>query len=186
MNYHQLTEANREILQPGLIKCYKEVFAAHPWNEDWWTDELVLEVIERYAGNNAVIILALLDKDVVGFAWGAVWHNKDLSNEVKININLPEENTLLYVKDIGVKMSCRGQGLAKKLLSLLLQELNKKNETASFVLARTLAVPFPSVVYRWFPKIGFKVQVEYPIDSEGRGQVILSAPLKGLDFRSEN
>jgi ribosomal protein S18 acetylase RimI-like enzyme len=176
MQYITFDPRNTEQLSE-LISCYKTVFAAPPWNEAWWTDALVLEVIEKYVGEHAHILLAVMDEKVIGFSWGATWTAGELSNELGLQLNVSPETRVAYLKDIGVAAHFRKQGVAQGLLCHTLTKLSESLEPSSLILARTLARPEPSVVYTWFPHLGFQVVAEYPNESERSGQVILGEEL---------
>lgn len=156
-----------------LISCYKQVFAAPPWNEDWWTDALVYEVLEKYAGPQARMILAVSACNVIGFAWGSVETAKDLSNELELELPHFVSDKVGYIKDIGVCAEFREQGIATALLGQLMSILRESCAPSDWVLARTLAKPEPSVVFRWFPLVGFKEVTYYSDYSARSGQVIL-------------
>jgi len=179
MYYTQYTTQNRHTWEQNLINCYKAVFTAAPWNEDWWTDDLVKEVLDRYAGENARIILAIEDDQVVGFSWGAVWTTAELNDELGLSLPITKTNTLGYIKDIGVTAAYRQQGIAQTLLRELLCVLQQSCTQDEWFYARTLAFHEPSIVYSWFPKLGFTHIAQYPQDSPRAGQVIL-----GCQFRS--
>ena len=182
MEYVEYTHINKTVWETKLIQCYKQVFAAPPWNEDWWTDELVREVLERYAGPNAKIILAVVEDEVVGFAWGALWRSADLAAELDLSLPYESELMLGYIKDVGVIEAFRQSGVAKTLLNKLLLSLQSECSSKSYVLARTLAHPKPSVIYKWFPRLGFVVVAEYAKEHERFGQVVLSCPTSHVSF----
>lgn len=166
-------------LTPVLISCYQRVFAAPPWNEEWWTEELVMDVLHRYGGGNASIFLAISDTDqVLGFSWGAVWEVDELSEELQLSLPTHVTRKVAYLKDVGVVDVCRQRGIAKALLKSLIAELNGRVEADTYLLARTLAQPQPSVVFSWFPKIGFETIAQYPPED---GRVILARQIAGVD-----
>lgn len=182
MEYVTYTTDNQNHWIRSLIDCYKTVFKAPPWNEDWWTDALVQDVLDRYTGPNARIILAIKDKVVIGFAWGAVWTTKELHNELDLPLPPTEGKTVGYVKDIGVIEPYRKKGVAQSLLKELLTTLRQSCDSNDWIYARTLAHPEPSVVYQWFPNLGFGVVASYPEESSRNGQVILGCNLHSLTF----
>lgn len=180
MEYVTYMSDNQDQWKQGLIDCYKAVFAAPPWNEDWWTDELVQEVLDQYAGPNARIILATHEESVIGFAWGAVWTASQLV--IELGLPLPETSSrnVGYIKDIGVSESFRQKGIAEALLKELIKTISQSCVSNDWIYARTLAVPDPSIVYQWFPSLGFKVVSKYPKEGSRNGQVILGCDLHSL------
>ena len=101
MKYVTYKPDNQNQWKQGLIDCYKTVFMAPPWNEDWWTDVLVQEVLDQYAGPNARIILAIDKDSVIGFAWGAVWTASQLNTELGLALPKTNSEKVGYIKDIG-------------------------------------------------------------------------------------
>lgn len=182
MNLVYYDETAKTQWQGQLITCYKEVFAAAPWNEDWWTDQLVCEVLDRYAGPNARIIVAIEDAVVVGFSWGAVWSSQELSLELELDLPTNPTEIVGYIKDIGIKLEYRNRNIATTLLRELYQKLKTDCAENSVIYARTLSRPEPSVVYHWFPRHGFEVVAEYSSESERDGQVILASPMSSFSF----
>lgn len=166
----------------GLIQCYQQVFAAPPWNEDWWTEALVREVLNTYAGPHARIILAVSVGRVIGFAWGSVGTAKALGDELGLVLPSHISERVGYIKDIGVHANFRQLGVAKTLLSKLVSLLRESCSSDDWLLARTLAEPVPSVVFTWFPHVGFKEVVYYPSDSGRSGQVILGNTFKAVSL----
>ena len=182
MHYITYDDRNCDRWKQSLVECYKKVFAAAPWNEDWWTDQKVLEVLERYGDENARIILAVSDDNVVGFSWGAVWTGKELIDELGLELPLEGGLSVAYIKDIGVTENYRQQGVAKSLLEKLVATFRKSCDDSDLICARTLGPPEPSVVYGWFPKLGMHQIAEYGVTSERSGQVILGCILKQMQL----
>ncbi len=180
MEYVTYRSDNQDQWRQGLIDCYKAVFAAPPWNEDWWTDVLVQEVLDQYAGPNARIILAIHEGSVIGFAWGAVWTASQLATELGLHLPEMDSNNVGYVKDIGVSESFRQKGIAGALLKELIKTISQSCISNDWIYARTLASPVPSIVYKWFPSLGFGVVSRYGEESSRNGQVILGCSLHSL------
>lgn len=180
MEYVTYKSDNQDQWRQGLIDCYKSVFAAPPWNEDWWTDALVQDVLDLYAGPNARIILATCEGSVIGFAWGAVWTTSQLATELGLALPETSSNNVGYIKDIGVSESFRQKGIAEALLKELIKTISQSCVSNDWIYARTLALPAPSIVYQWFPNLGFDVVSRYPEDSSRNGQVILGCSLHTL------
>ena len=176
--FHAILQSRTE----DLIKCYQEVFAAPPWNEDWWTEELVRAVLDKYAGPEARIILAISANKVIGFAWGSVGTAKALGDELELSLPSHVSKQVGYIKDIGVHANFRKQGVATALLGQLMSLLRKSCVSTDWVLARTLAEPVPSVVFSWFPLVGFKKVAYYPNDSGNKGQVILGNAFQAVSL----
>ena len=182
MKYVEYTNEDKSMWQQRLIDCYKQVFAAPPWNEEWWTNELVQEVLDQYAGPNAKIILSVEKDQVTGFAWGACWKSCELSQELNLELPFLPQQEVAYIKDVGVVENCRKAGIARALLRELTTTISAHCDSQSMLLARTLASPEPSVVYHWFPKVGFSTIARYSDQSERVGQVILGAPISDVSF----
>jgi len=182
MYYVDYTNENQAQWKVALVDCYKAVFAAPPWNEDWWTDDLVEDVLNRYSGPHARIVLAVQEDTVVGFVWGSIVLVSDLSAELGLLLPLPASEKVGYIKDVGVTESYRQQGVAKLLLKELLSSMTQGANHPSLVLARTLATPEPSVLYRWFPKIGFEILVSYPDESDHAGEVVFGGHVGHVTF----
>lgn len=182
MEYVTYNSDNQDQWRQGLIDCYKAVFAAPPWNEDWWTDDLVQTVLDQYAGPKARIILATSEGSVIGFAWGAVWTASQLSTELGLALPETSSNNVGYIKDIGVSEVFHQQGIAKALLKELIEVISQSCVSNDWIFARTLALPSPSIVYQWFPSLGFSVVSRYPEESSRNGQVILGCNLHTLNL----
>jgi len=153
-----------ELVQ-SLVDCYREVFRAPPWNEDWWTDSLVMDELEQYDNRWSASVVALDDSGrVVGFHWGAAYEASELQNE--LGLNVPSlSGTVLYQKDLGVLEEFRRHGLAKSMINPLLNELHGIADKADYVVARTMGLPEPSVVFDWFQnEFDYSVLAEYPGD----------------------
>ena len=134
-----------QLLTDSLISCYQQVFAAPPWNESWWTEELVRAVLEKYAGPQARMLLVISAGKVIGFAWGSVGTAEALGNELELPLPLCISKQVGYIKDIAVCAEFRNQGIAKALLGQLMKALRQSCAPEDWVLARTLAEPEPSV-----------------------------------------
>lgn len=182
MKYVEYTRQNQRKWEQSLIDCYKQIFAAPPWNEHWWTDDLVHEVLSHYAGPNASIVLALDGVHVIGFACGAFLCSGDLSRELELALPYPTNQVVGYLKDIGVAEPYRHHGVARSLAHELTNKISQHCDCHSLILARTLATPEPSVLYHWFPKIGFSTIAHYPEGSERVGQVILGSRFSDVSF----
>ncbi len=169
-----ITQKNGRVgkYEDALIDCYMQVFAAPPWNEDWWTPTLVREVLTQYSGPNVTYVFAVHDEEVVGFVWGAYMHTHELIKDLCLNLPYSSNQLVGYLKDVGVRSGYRQIGLAKRMLQELIESL-KCDVSAGPFLARTLALPEPSVVYQWFPALGFTVVAHYTQEHERYGQVIL-------------
>jgi ribosomal protein S18 acetylase RimI-like enzyme len=87
-----------------------------------------------------------------------------------------------YIKDIGVCAEFREQGIATALLGQLMSVLRQSCAPDDWVLARTLATPEPSVVFKWLPPVGFKEVTYYPGDSDRSGQVILGNTFEAVSL----
>lgn len=166
----------------SLIQCYQQVFAAPPWNEGWWTEALVRTVLDTYAGPHARIILAISAGRVVGFAWGSVGTAKALGDELELVLPPYISERVGYIKDIGVHADFREQGVAKTLLGKLVGLLRESCSPDDWVLARTLAEPVPSVVFTWFPHLGFQEVMHYSCASSRNGQVILGSTFQAVSL----
>lgn len=169
-----LDKSNRAMYEQGLIECYSEVFRAPPWNEDWWTPSLVKEVLTKYSGDSVTLVLALEDTKVIGFCFGGFVTSKTLASELEFPLPYPHHQLVGYIKDVGVDINHRERGIAQKMLQTLAASLQQRVGKGP-LLARTLGPPNPSVVYLWFPKLGFKTIAEYPKGTLRSGQVILAA-----------
>ncbi len=177
MYYITLNKNNYSVWKQKLITCYKEVFAAPPWNENWWTDELVAEIVDDYIGNNAKIVLAIDADQVIGFSWGSILTGAELSLEVELPIPIDNQVIVGYIKDIGVTQKFRKHGIGNSLFKELINTFRESPEKPTQVFARTLVKPKPSVVYLWFPELGFTQKCQYSKNSERAGQVILGCEL---------
>ncbi len=163
--------ANPELIKT-LTSCYQEVFRAPPWNEDWWTDQLVMDELKHHDNHWSVSLVTVNDHgEVVGFCWGSVCQSDDLMRELGLSCS-SISSTVLYLKDIGVLDKYRCRGLAKKMFKPLITQLANKSGAADLIAARTMGKPNPSVLFDWFQRdYGFEIGARYPA---GDNRVVLT------------
>lgn len=153
----------------------------HPLVDFWPTEKVANDIITL--PEEASIYVAINDDDVVGFCWGYPISIQELENDLGITFssdiydNFGTIERVAYQDDIGVKISYRGNGIAKEMFSARLSDfLDQRLEVA---IVRTRALPEPSVTYGWFVhKLGYRILKEYP---EGDGRVILATSLNNLN-----
>jgi len=99
-------------LKNGLLSLYTEIFAEPPHYEKF-TDESVISLFEYYHRTGRVF-LAKKEREIVGFATSVPLSDKpDIINLAKCFIE--NVHNYWYIAEIGVKKSCRRQGIAKHL-----------------------------------------------------------------------
>ena len=139
----------------SFCTCYQEVFAAAPWNEiGQWPPAVVKKLLQEYLSQpGSVVLLAVLDEKVVGFCMGRSTDSQNLSTE--LDLELPEsliDTQIHYLKDLGVLPAQQLRGLASRML----KELQATAEKGSWLLARTMGPPEPTILYYWFLKAGYQ------------------------------
>lgn len=101
-----------------LIELCKEVWKEPPWNEHFWTNEMVKE----YAlARGETILLAIIKKEVVGFTWGY-----GIPKEKFPFLKSFFDYRLFYIDGLAVKKDYRRIGIDSFLLKRLLEKALKE------------------------------------------------------------
>ncbi|MEM5778674.1 MAG: GNAT family N-acetyltransferase [Candidatus Aenigmatarchaeota archaeon] len=123
---------------------YKEIWKEPPWNENFWTDEMVNKDIE-YALKQKDFIgkLAVNSDNVIGFIWG---------------YSLPEDKfqflklkDSIYIDELAVEKSFRRGGIGTKLTNMLIKDAKKLGYKTV-----TLRTDVNGIAYSFYFNLGFE------------------------------
>jgi ribosomal protein S18 acetylase RimI-like enzyme len=133
-----------EKFRKSLVKLYKDVWKEPPWNEFFWTDEMVDEDI-NYALKQKDFIgkLAVNSGNVKGFTW---------------EYSLPKEkfqfldlNEAVYIDELAVRKDFRKMGIGTRLTDMLINDARKLGyETV------TLRTDINGDAYKFYLDLGFR------------------------------
>jgi len=149
---------------------------------DFWPKEKVeSDIREEIGSSDDFCVIALDNQGVVGFCWGYLIPPEKLEKKTElpglastINENFGDLALVSYQDEIGVLTQYRCQNIGNVLHSKLLDFFRRRG--LKVTITRTKSNP-PSVAYRWYQRIGYKVIDEYH-DTDGR--VILASTLEEL------
>jgi ribosomal protein S18 acetylase RimI-like enzyme len=132
----------------SLVKLYIEIWKEPPWNEFFWTPELVNEDINfGLSQKDFVGILAINpNEEVIGFTWGY----KLPLEKFPFLKNVVEEKTF-YIDELGVRADYRKRKIGTLLTNKLTEEVVKLGyETL------VLRTDVNSGAYIFYKKLGFE------------------------------
>lgn len=115
-----------------LERCaslYCEIWKEPPWNEDFWTTEIVMQDLrEELALQQSKALLALSSDPeqndaVIGFTWGYRVTQEDMqriSGTLEMD-QFFQDAPVFYIDELGVDSKCRVNGVGRELTEDLLQ-----------------------------------------------------------------
>jgi ribosomal protein S18 acetylase RimI-like enzyme len=139
----------QEKYRKSLIELYKEIWKEPPWNEFFWTDEMVNEDIDFAIRQKDFIgkLAVLLNKyEVVGFTWGY-----ELPIEKFPFLRVVTGGKTFYVDELAVRSGFRRRGIGSTLSKMLMKEAEKLGYDT--VVLRT---DVNAVAYVFYKKLGFE------------------------------
>lgn len=144
-----------EKFRKSLVKLYKEVWKEPPWNEFFWTDEMVNEDV-NYALKQKDFIgkLALSSNNVKGFTWGYFLP--------KENFQFLDLKEAVYIDELAVRKDFRKMGIGTRLTDMLISDAKKLGyETV------TLRTDISGGAYKFYLDLGFNdIKIRDPKYSE--------------------
>ncbi|MFA6421860.1 MAG: GNAT family N-acetyltransferase [Candidatus Buchananbacteria bacterium] len=113
----------------GCASLYCEIWREPPWNEDFWTTEIVLqELKEELARGQSRGFLALptdpkSNDAIIGFTWGYRVSMEDMQNISGTSQmdRFFENGEVFYIDELGVDSNCRLKGAGRELSECLLE-----------------------------------------------------------------
>ncbi len=118
----------------SAAELYCRIWKEEPWNEDWTVDRATKKLLNILSHDDSLLILGISDNKVRGFVSGKSISLKNLDKRTKKSLkDVIDSNDIYSIAEIGVDSSCRGQGLGKKLLGGLIDQVITKNKDAKFV-----------------------------------------------------
>ena len=109
--------------------------------------------------------IAFDGENVVGFCWGYGVALSDLAEKLALPgveekiASLGADFPMAYLSDISVNAEYRGSGIAKKLITLFVEQ--QKNSGVQSFITRTKGGSEPSVTNKWFDRLGFELFMSY-------------------------
>ncbi len=167
-------EDEKELEAMNFTHCSRPLVDFWPCAEvrNEWLEEITPE---------ASSWIALDGCEPIGFCYGYPIRISDLEKKLGVVF---EENletlfdgnvngSVAYQDEMGVHENYRGCGIAKQMY--LMRLIDFLNNGFSIGVMRTRETPEPSVTYKWFMRIGYKIIARYP-GTDGR--VILAHDLR--------
>ena len=141
-----------QILSAAELYC--RIWKEEPWKEDWTIDRATEKLVNILKHNNSLLMFGVLENKVCGFAGGKSISQKDLDERTKKSLaDIITSDDIYSIAEIGVDSSYRGQGLGKKLLGELIDQVIAKNKDAKFVLHTDIKAESAKRLYE---SLGFK------------------------------
>lgn len=161
----------------GYMHCDKDLI-------DYWSRAEVLADIYSEIKRDRSYCWLVMDGDrVVGFCWGYQTDLPTFDHKMGIGVDFsllgiddPGTALLALQDEVGVLVPYRGRKFAKELVYRRNQDFRQIG--LEYGLVRTRETPQPSVTYKWYKKVGYKILARYP---EGDGRVIMGIKLSDLE-----
>ena len=148
-------------IRKSLIDLYKEIWKEPPWDENFWTDELVNEDIKFALSQKDFSGKAALQTDgglyVVGFTWGYQLPK----GQFPFLIPFFDEEETFYIDELGVAKPFRGRGTGSKISQLLEEDVDKFGYPSMTLRTDVGGVAYPFYMNRDYVDIGVR-DPKYP------------------------
>ena len=137
----------------------------HPLEDYWETGGLLKMFAENSVKDGFSSAIAFDGENVVGFCWGYGVALSDLAEKLALPgveekiASLGADFPMAYLSDIAVNAEYRGSGIAKKLITLFVEQ--QKNSGVQSFITRTKGGSEPSVTNKWFDRLGFELFMSY-------------------------
>ena len=123
-----------------LAELYCSIWMEHPWNEDFWTVEgVVNDILTEMKRPCAEAYLAFANSvKIVGFTWGFEVSENDLQKIAgtdALNFLFAEQRKVFYVDELGVASDFRKHGVGEKLSMALIK--TAENHGIARIILRT-------------------------------------------------
>lgn len=105
------------------VKLYCEIWKEPPWHEEWDEKRVFKDIEKELNEPFAKMILALVNKQVIGFTWGyLIEKNKlrQISGAEDLDFVFNKNSKVYYIDELGVNILYRGKGIGKDLTDNLL------------------------------------------------------------------
>lgn len=142
--------------------------------QDFWPRDVVVGDIYHEITQQAHCLLAMVGDEVIGFCWAYLISVGALEEKLGITFDdLHGSECIVYLDEVGMQAKYRNLKIAKEMLRNLKQYYLKQGVTKC--LARTRALPEPSVLFLWHTKkLGYEIIASYP---KSDGRVVLARTL---------
>lgn len=153
---------------------------------DYWPRATVVGELLAALGHGAVCWIAIERsatgaERVVGFTWGSplasAWpeFEPELQESLRraFGEGVAEDPTIVYQTEVGVIATHRNRGLARRLTERRNRDFLERGFRVGVTKVRE--TPEPSVTFRWYAKLGFRVVHRFPSDN---GRVVLARDLE--------
>ncbi len=150
----RLFESDEDLIEE-TARLYCEIWREPPWEEDFWTVEGVVDDIRRQLANqNAVLMIGINGKGVVGFTWG---YEVSLSQACEmcgheVSDRFPPGARPFYIDELAVASGKRERGLGYSLSLDCLSEARSHGLNCGFLRTDIGAIPAKRV----YSKLGFE------------------------------
>lgn len=155
--------------------------------EDFWSRDSVRQDILQEITPNSSCRLAISKNHsaemVVGFCWGYPIDARELEQKTKlpglysaIQKEFPGIKEVAYQDEIGLVKEMRNLKIGSAMHRQRISDFRERGMTVA--VSRTKTLP-PTVTYKWYIRLGYKVVAEYN-DKDGR--VIMVASISELDL----
>lgn len=136
-----------EEYRKSLVELYKEIWKELPWNEFFWTSEMVDEDINFALSQEDFIgKLALNSNNVIGFTWG---YRLPLEKFPFLKEVVGED--VIYIDELAVKSDFRRRKIGTTLTNMLIGDVSKLGYNT--ITLRTNTNGFAYIFYK---KLGFE------------------------------
>lgn len=152
---------------------------------DYWPHAEVVSDLLGALEPSAVVWLAIEriqnEAHVIGFTWGSPlftkWHKfePELCESLRRELgpHLPDDPSIIYQTEIGVRASHRNQGLARRLAARRNRDFLDRGFRIGVLKVREK--PEPSVTFLWYTRLGYRVAHRFPPED---GRVVLVRELE--------
>jgi len=136
-----------EEYRKSLVELYKEIWKEPPWNEFFWTSEMVDEDINFALSQKDFIgKLALNSNNVVGFTWG---YKLPLEKFPFLKEVVGED--VIYIDELAVKSDFRRRKIGSMLTNMLIEDASRLGYDIL-----TLRTDINGIAYIFYSKLGFE------------------------------
>jgi ribosomal protein S18 acetylase RimI-like enzyme len=140
----------------SCAKLYCEIWREHPWNEEFWTIEGVMDDLKKQASKpGAKGFFAVDGGEVSGFTWGYYATQADMrmiSGSESLDRLFCNGECVFYLAELGVCPSLRKHKIGEKLTTHLLESV-ARDGIRSVVLRTDIKA---SAARHLYQKVGFR------------------------------
>ncbi|MBI4599742.1 GNAT family N-acetyltransferase [Candidatus Uhrbacteria bacterium] len=108
-----------------IARVYREAFGGAPWYETWDIETIKKDFSNEMKRRGAVCVVAQIEAEVVGFAWGYTISTPDPALEEHLDapgIHNALYGNYFYLDECAVTPSQHGRGIGKKIVQAIFAE----------------------------------------------------------------